>query len=87
MSRKIKSANKVETGIRGCFFAVCVCVWFFSPLFSVSQHPVFPEKTPRGSRFSFDVKVNHVNARRFSFLHSTQLLASQLSVLPQSYMM
>lgn len=54
MSRKIKSANKVETGIRGCFFFCCACASL--PPFSVSQHPMFPEKTPKGSSFSFKVK-------------------------------
>lgn len=82
MSRKIKSANKVETGIRGCFF--CRACVFLSPFFSVSQHPVFPEKTAKGSRFSFDVKkekVNRLNADCFSYV------GRRFSVLPQSCMM
>lgn len=76
MTRKIKSANKVETGARGCFFALCVCVFFL--LFSVSQSPMFPG----GSWFSFDEKVNNVSANSFPTLYAT----TGASVLPQSYM-
>lgn len=45
MTRKIKSANKVETSTKGCYFALCV---FFSLLFCVSQSPMFPGKHSKG---------------------------------------
>lgn len=52
MSRKIKSANKVETGIRGCYF----CRACTHPPFSVSQHPMFPEKHQKVAASVFNFK-------------------------------
>lgn len=66
MTRKIKSANKVETSTKGCYFALCVFFLSFS-LFHKAQ--CFLENTVQGSWFSFGEKANTVTA--YSFLQYT----------------
>lgn len=53
MTRKIKSANKVETSTKGCYFALCV---FFLSFSLFHKAPCFLENTVRGSWLNFDEK-------------------------------
>lgn len=74
MTRKIKNANKVEIGTRGCFFAACVFLHFCFTTSCVSW------KTARGRRCSSD---DQVGAAGFPTLKAS----AGSCVLPQSYMM
>lgn len=78
MTRKIKNANKVEIGIRGCFFAVCVCVCA-SPFLRFTMSCV-SWKTARGRRRSPDDKVLAAG-------FPTLKVSAGSCVLPQPYMM
>lgn len=80
MTRKIKSANKVETSTKGCYFALCV---FFLSFSLFHKALCFLENTVRGSWFSFDEKANTVSAEQFPTLYVT----TDAPVLPQSYVM
>lgn len=68
MTRKIKSANKVETSTKGCYFALCV---FFLSFSLFHKAPYFLENTVRGSWFSFVEKANTVGAEQFPTLYAT----------------
>lgn len=80
MTRKIKSANKVETSTKGCYFALYVFFLSFSVL---HKAPCFLENTVTCSWFSFDEKANTVSAEQFPTLYVT----TDASAHPQSYMM
>lgn len=78
MTRKIKSANKVETGTRGCFFAFCVRV--FSPFLWLHNVPCFLENSYELAGLILTVRLVTRAPTVFLLFHGT-------SVLPQSYMM